>query len=138
MARAWTQLAPALVSRIASQQTGLTPPPVFHGMAPTDQALPYIIITRVSEVEQQVFDDGAEVTEIAFDMAVYSAKAGATTVWTAHEGFVDEAQAAIRRWTPTLAGWDASPIRYDESPLFQVLEDAIQTVTSFSVVVERK
>jgi len=137
MATAWRELAPAVETRIEGQLTGLTPPPVYRSMAPINADLPYIIISPVIQVEEQVFDDDAETTEVDFDIAIYSSKTTANAD-TAHLGYVDEVINAVRRWTPTMTNWNSSPIRSDDQTPMQILEDSIQTVCSFTVVMERK
>ena len=138
MAGSWEQLAPAIQARIESQLTGGSPPAVFRSVAPINQDLPYVLVVNVGELEEQVFDDSAETTETEIDISVYTAKniANADTV---HTGIVEEVSAAVRRWTPTLTNWNASPIRLDDKPIvMQIDGDAVQTVLSFTVITERK
>lgn len=136
MATSWAQLVPAIATQITSQQSGSMVAPVFYDMAPLNQALPYIIITLVSESEEQIFDDDDEPTETLFDIAIYSDKIGSSP-WTMHQGYVDETQSAVRRWTPTMTNWTGTPIRYDDKR-YQILEDSIQTVLTFSTMTNRK
>lgn len=137
MATAWDELGPAVRTRIISQQLLSGPPTIYLDMAPMDAALPYAVVSIVSQTEEQVFENTAEPTEIDFDVAIYSAKVGATARGT-HLGHVEETANAVRRWTPTLAGWTAHPIRSDSQTPMTILEDAIQTVYSFTVMCERK
>ena len=137
MATSWSQLGPAVRTRLVSQLTGGSPPPVYLDMAPLDAALPYVIVNVVAQTEEQVFDDSAEPTEIDFDISVYSPKIG-TTARTTHLNHVSQVANAIRRWTPTLANWTAHPIRSDDQTPMTILEDAIQTVCSFTVMTERQ
>lgn len=137
MATSWDELGPAVRTRIISQQIGINPPTVYLDMAPMDAALPYVLVSPVSQIEEQVFDDSAEPTEIDFDVAVYSSKV-ATAARTDHLSQVSMTVDAVRRWTPTLSNWTAHPIRSDSQTPMTILEDAIQTVCSFTVMCERK
>jgi len=138
MASSWQELGPAIRTRILSQLSGSSATPVYLDMAAHDAALPCIIVTNAGEEEDQVFDDDAETTETDVDVSVYSKKADGTA-GASHASDVELTKAAIRRWTPTMTNWTASPIRFDGAPIsFQPLEDAYQTVLSFSVVTQRK
>jgi hypothetical protein len=138
MATAWSQLGPAIRTRIIAQQTGSPVPAVYLDYAPLAAPLPYVLIVGVTEEELQVFDDDAETTEIEVDVSIYSDKFNGNAPGATHLSYVNMTKNAIRRWKPTLVNWDVDALRFDSARNMEPLEDALQTVLSLTAVLERK
>lgn len=107
--------------------------PVFTNEPRNRAALPFAVIERVSEVEDQSFDDADRVKVLDFQVRIVSLGTGATPAST-HETVCEVTERTIRRVKYTLTNWLVSKINYQQTLTVQETDDAIVSVLEFTVI----
>lgn len=136
MASLWQQFRIAARTELTTAYvglTGITAPSVFTTEPRNRAALPFSVIERVSEVEDQSFDDADEVTILDFQVRINTIGGGARPS-TDHETICRATKIALRRKKLTLTNWLVSKINYQQTLTVQETDDAIVSVLEFTVI----
>ena len=107
--------------------------PVYTNEPRNRTALPFAVIERVSETEDQSFDDADRVKILDFQIRIVSLGTGATPAAT-HETVCEVTETTIRRVKFTLTNWLVSKINYQQTLTVQETDDAIVSVLEFTVI----
>lgn len=138
MASLWQEFRAAcrtdLVAYYATQFVGPTPTvPVYTNEPRNRAALPFVVIERVSEIEDQSFADSDRVKVLDFQIRIVSRADGATPALT-HENLCELTEARVRRRVYTLTNWTVDKTNYQQTLTVQETDDAIVSVLEFTVI----
>lgn len=136
MASLWQQFRIAARSELVSVYNtliGQTIPTVYTNEPRRVAALPFAVIERVSEVEDQSFDDTDRVKVLDFQVRVVSPGSAGRPA-TDHEVLCERTETGLRRKKLTLANWHVDKINYQQTLTVQETDDAIVSVLEFTVI----
>jgi hypothetical protein len=112
---------------------GVSVPVVYTNEPRNRAALPFAVIERVSEIEDQSFADTDRVKILDFQVRIVSLGSGSRPA-TNHETLCEATEVAVRRQKYTLSNWTVSKINYQQTMTVQETDDAIVSVLEFTVI----
>jgi hypothetical protein len=136
MASLWQEFRAACRTSLTTAYgslVGVSVPVVYTNEPRNRAALPFAVIERVSEIEDQSFADTDRVKILDFQVRIVSLGSGARPA-TNHETLCEATEVAVRRQKYTLSNWTVSKINYQQTMTVQETDDAIVSVLEFTVI----
>lgn len=140
MSTLWQQVRTATRTRLVTQLptiltgSGAAVPTVYTNEPRNNAALPFVVVERVADVRNQVFDDDKRVTVLDFQVRIVSIGRVANASNT--QGMYENAvmRALERHKLTGLTGWTVDKINYVQSLTVQETDDAIVSIVEFTLL----